>query len=129
LKTRADALINNGDALIQAILTDTAEYSLYIIMMSKPDEGHIIIGKGEAAALSLASVSKGTVASNNLKDVAMYITELGLRSIATGDILVEAYNNSLIAENDGNDIWNAMLSKKRKIGATSFTDFLSMHVK
>ena len=127
LKIRADALINNNDAVIQPILTDTVEYKLYNKLTSNPDEGHVIIGKGEASALALASVTKGTVASNNLKDVAVYVSELCLRHITTGDILIEAFKKSLITENDGNVIWSAMLRKLRRIGATSFTDYLSSY--
>ena len=129
LKARTDTFIANGDATLKAILTDTVEHRLYNKLTNNPDEGHIIIGKGEAAALALASVSKGTVASNNLKDVAIYVSELGLRHITTGSILVEAFEESLITESDGNVIWNAMLNKKRKIGAASFTDYLNSYKK
>ena len=45
----------------------------------------------------------------------------------TGDILVEAYNQGLIDENQGNAIWSSMISKKRKIGANSFTEYLNRH--
>ena len=124
LKTRLDILIDGGDAAIQPIMIDAPEFILYRKLTSSPDAGHSIIGKGEAAALTLASVSSGTVASNNLRDVASYISELGLRHITTGDILIDALEASLITESDGNSIWSAMLAKKRKIGPASFTDFL-----
>ena len=127
LKIRIDVLINNGNATIHPILTDTPEFDLYSKSTCNPDEGHSIIGKGEAAAVALASALKGTVASNNLKDVAMYVSELGLKHITTGGILVKALGASLITEGDGNTIWNAMLAKKRKIGAASFTDYLCRH--
>lgn len=39
---------------------------------------------------SLAWVHDGIVASNNLKDIALYIDELKLKHITTGDILIEA---------------------------------------
>jgi len=124
LKMRVDALISNGDAAIESILTDTPEYRLYSKLITSPDEGHIIIGKGEAAAIALASTSGGTVASNNLKDVAAYVSELGIRHNTTGDILVKALDAALITEDEGNAIWSAMLDKRRKIGAASFSDYL-----
>ena len=124
LKTRVDILISNGDAVIVSILTDTPEFSFYLKLTTSPDEGHIIIGKGEAAAIALASTSGGTVASNNLKDVAAYVSELSLRHITTGDILIKALGESLISEDEGNIIWSAMLAKKRKIGAASFTEYI-----
>jgi predicted nucleic acid-binding protein len=127
LKTRVDILISNGDAAIVSILMDTPEFSFYSKLTTSPDEGHIIIGKGEAAAVALASTSGGTVASNNLKDVAAYVSELNLRHITTGDILIKALEASLITEDDGNITWSAMLAKKRKIGAASFSEYLHAH--
>jgi predicted nucleic acid-binding protein len=129
LKARIDVLIAAGDATIHPMLTDTAEYDSFYKMTINPDEGYSIIGKGEAAAIAFASVSEGIVASNNLKDVALYVTELGLRHTTTGDILIEAFNKSIITENEGNNIWNGMLSKKRKIGATSFSEYLDKYGK
>jgi len=129
LKTRVDVLINNGNAVIVPILTDTPEFSFYSKLTISPDEGHIIIGKGEAAAIALALTSGGTVASNNLKDVAAYVSELGIRHITTGDILIKALEASLITENEGNVMWSAMLAKKRKIGAASFSDYLHAYKK
>ena len=125
LKTRVDVLINNGDAEIESILTDTPEFRLYSKLTTSPDEGHCIIGKGEAAAIALASTSGGTVASNNLKDIAAYVTELNLRHITTGDILIKALEAALITEDEGNAIWNAMLAKRRKIGAASFSEYMA----
>jgi len=129
LKMRVDSLISNGDAMIEAILTDTPEYKLYSKLTTSPEERHSIIGKGEAAAIALASTSGGAVASNNLKDVAAYVSELGIRHITTGDILIKALEASLITEDDGNKIWSAMLAKRRKIGAASFFEYLNTHKK
>ena len=127
LKARADVLIASGDAAIAYILTGSPDYDLYSKLTSIPDEGHSIIGKGEAAVIALANSSGGIVASNNLKDVASYVSELGLRHITTGDIMVKALAESLITEADGNTIWSAMLAKKRKIGAVSFSEYLRLH--
>ena len=48
-----------------------------------------------------------------------------LKHITTGDILVEAFNAQLITEKEANIIWRNMLKKKRKLGANSFSDYLS----
>jgi len=124
LKTRVDALISKSDAEIQSILTETSEFNLYKKMTITPGDGYNIIGKGEAAAIALAATTDGTVASNNLKDVSSYVSEFRLRLITTGGILIKALDNSLITEEDGNDIWREMLNKRRKIGSASFTDYL-----
>ena len=68
----------------------------------------------------------GIVASNNLSDINGYVDEFKLRHITTGDILIEAYKKDIITEQQGNTIWAAMLAKRRKIGANSFTDYLSI---
>lgn len=36
------------------------------------------------------------------------------------------YENSLITEDQVNIIWSEMLSKRRRIGANSFTEFLKI---
>jgi predicted nucleic acid-binding protein len=128
LRKYLDALIDSKDAAIQPIVIDTPDFTLYHKLTASPDKGHSIIGKGEAAAIALATASHATIASNNMKDVVMYVSELGLRHITTGDILIEALKASLISESEGNTIWRAMLSKKRKLGFASFTDYLHMHI-
>lgn len=53
----------------------------------------------------------------------MYIIEFELKHITTGDILIEALEKGYITEDDGNIIWASMLSKRRKIGASSFSEY------
>ena len=60
-----------------------------------------------------------------MKDIGSYITKLGLKHITTGGILLEALKASLITEKDGNAIWSAMLQERRKIGASSFSEYLN----
>ena len=52
--------------------------------------------------------------------------KFSLKHITTGDILVKAYEDNLITEDQGNIIWSEMLSKRRRIGANSFTEFLKI---
>ncbi len=73
LKSRVDTLISNNQARIEGILVGSTEYSLYKEMAFGPYHGQKIIGKGEAAAITLAKNRKGILASNNLKDVEVYI--------------------------------------------------------
>lgn len=46
---------------------------------------------------------------------------------ARADILVDAYKRGIIDENQGNSIWANMLRKRRRLGAASFSDYLSTH--
>ena len=124
LKARVDSLVLNKDVVVAEIQANTEEYRLYRKLVSSPDSGHLIIGRGEASAIALAKVRGGAVASNNLRDVKTYIEEFGLELITTGDILKEARNRGLISEEEGNDLWQKMLRKRRKLGYASFSEYL-----
>lgn len=129
LKRRINQLIAAGQAQIVDILTDTEAYTLYRKFTETPTEGHRIIGGGEAACLALAKMKNGTIASNNLRDISDYVTELGIDHITTGDIMVNAYQAGLITEDQANDIWGNMLKKRRKLGAASFSEYLKSILK
>ena len=124
LKARMDLLIKNKDVQLVSIQTGTEEYQLYRKMTAKPEPGHVIIGKGEAAAIALARVKEGIVVSNNLKDVRAYVSEMGLQHITTGEIFKDALDSGLITEAEGNKLWQDMLQKRRRLGFSSFTEYL-----
>lgn len=124
LKARIDTMLKNKEVQIANILTDTEEYRLYKKMVATPDSDHVMIGNGEAAAIALAKVQGGIVASNNLKDIQSYVSEFGLKLKKTDAILKEAFDAGLITETEGNKIWQDMLKRRRKLGYLSFTDFL-----
>ena len=124
LKARVDTLLTDHSARVATIRTDTAEYALYRKLVSSPDPGHVIIGNGEAAAIALAKEQGGILASNNLKDVAAYVEEFGLQHITTGEILKEALEKGLITKDIGNQLWQDMLRKRRKLGYPSFANYL-----
>lgn len=124
LKQRVDALVQAGDAQILDMDIDSEEFRTFLKLTQNPEPGHTIIGDGEAAAISLAKEKNGILASNNLRDICQYVSEYSLKHITTGDILVDAYTKGLITEHEGNNIWSAMLNKRRKIGANSFSEYL-----
>lgn len=123
LRTRLDRMLTDGVAQVGTIYINTEEYKQYFKLTVNPEEGQAVIGKGEAAAIVLARNRSGVIASNNLKDICFYIKKYGLRHITTGDILVEAFQNGVITEEQGNLIWKSMLARRRKIGANSFTEY------
>lgn len=124
LKQRIDVMISSGDARIETIQADTEEYRLYRKLVSKPDPGHVIIGSGEAAAIALAKEQGGILASNNLRDISVYVSEFSLQHMTTGDILKEALDRGLITESIGNQLWLNMLQKRRRLGYHSFSEYL-----
>ncbi len=106
------------------IMTNTEEYEIYHDLAISPLKGRMVIGRGEAAALALAKVNNGIVASNNLKDISQYIAQFHLAHVTTGDILVESLNQGLIDENTGNQIWAKMVQKQRKLPTPTFSAYL-----
>jgi predicted nucleic acid-binding protein len=124
LRARIDACRKNSDITITEILAGTYEHKRYSELTRNPKPGYAIIGKGEASSLVLAESNNGVVASNNLKDVLRYVRDLGLQHKTTGDIMMEALDSGLITEHEGNFLWSGMLSKRRLLGAASFTDYL-----
>ena len=75
-------------------------------------------------AIALAKEEKGIVASNNLRDISAPVAFYQLNLVTTGDILEKAFSQNFITETEGNQIWQAMLMKRRRLGAKSFTDYL-----
>lgn len=126
LKARVDALVANGQVMIQDIDVSSEAYQIYYQLTEAPEAGHKVIGNGEAASISLAKQYGGIVASNNLRDIQVYISEFGLQHTTTGNILVDAYNRKIITEAEGNCIWAQMIAKRRKLGAATFTDYLKL---
>ncbi len=124
IKNRITALQSNGSISTVPIMTHTEEYILYHQLAISPPKGRKKLGKGEAAALALAKVNNGILASNNLKDISPYVSQYSLKHVTTSIILVELYNNGLINENTGNRIWNSLIQKRRLMPAPTFTDFL-----
>ena len=127
LKAQVDLMLQAGDATIETITVGTDTYKLYRKLTNHPDSGHKVIGRGEAASISLAKEKQGILASNNLRDISAYVTEYGLFHLTTGDIMKMALDAGYINESQGNTIWANMLSRRRKLGYASFSDYLTAH--
>lgn len=127
MKARVDSMISAGKLTVVELLSGSEEFELYYKLTENPDEGHKIIGDGEASSIALAKVRNGIVASNNFNDILAYIHEYSLEYTTTADILVDAYKQGLIDENQGNNIWENMLRKRRRLGAISFSEYLKTH--
>ena len=72
LKAQVDIMVQSGAATIETIVVGTDTYKLYRKLTNSPDPGHRVIGRGEAASISLAKERNGILASNNLKDISVY---------------------------------------------------------
>jgi len=124
IKARLATLHSNKDISTMSIMANTEEFEIYHQLVIAPEKGKKAIGKGEAAALALAKVNKGAIASNNLKDISQYVSLYNLEHVTTCDILVEALNKGLIDENTGNRIWSNMIKKRRLLPTATFSDYL-----
>ena len=125
LKERIDTLIISNEVKIGYIYVGTSEYSLYkeLVTPSK-DKTRKVIGRGEASAIVLTKYSKGTLVSNNLSDVLLYVKKFELKHLTVGDILKIALDKNIITEEEGNNLWQMMLKKRRLLGYRTFSDFL-----
>ena len=124
IKEKIEALHADGKVVRSEILLSTEEYEIYHALSISPPAGEKPIGKGEAAALALAKVNKGIVASNNLRDVMKYVEKFELEHITTSDIMVLAFSEGLIDETRGNSIWRNMIQRRRMLPTATFSDYL-----
>ncbi len=117
-------LVSARSACIKEILVNTEEFDIYHDLAISSETVKKRIGKGEAAAIALAKVYDGTLASNNMKDIGNLVSRYGLRHITTGSILSEALDKGLIDEQTGNQIWASMLQRRRILPSATFSDYL-----
>lgn len=123
LKRRADALIAKNMAVVKDIEVGSEEYRLYRQLVSGAGVNKAI-GNGEAAGIALAKTYNGILASNNYRDIADYVEKYGLRHVDTGMILKEALDKKLITEAEGNEVWQKMIERNRRLPAASFSEYL-----
>lgn len=82
-----------------------------------------ICGSCESAAITLAHLNKGLVASNNLSDVGEYIESLDIELITSSMILSKAVERDIISKENANDLWKGMINKGIKLPKKSFSDY------
>lgn len=124
LKERLDAMVVKGEVAIIDLFLGTTACNTYFELTSEPASGMKLIGNGEAASIALAKEDGSILASNNLSDIDDYVLTYQLQHITTSDILIRAYQCQLIDEEEANEIWAAMLNKRRRLGAHSFSEYL-----
>lgn len=82
-----------------------------------------ICGSGESAAITLAHLNNGLVASNNLSDVEEYIESLDIELITSSMILSKAVERDIISKENADDLWKGMINKGIKLPKKSFSDY------
>ena len=121
---KVDIMKDQHDLVIKAMEAGSTEYLDYLKMTTNPEKGMRIIGKGEAAGIAMVKERDGILASNNLRDIAPYVEKFNLKHITTGDILIKAMDMQMITADQGDDLWQKMLKKRRKLPTSTFFEYL-----
>ena len=78
------------------------------------------IGKGEAAALSLAILNNGVIASNNLKDVKKIAQKNSIPIMTSSIILTALYEKGLLSKTEIETVWAEMKKRNTALPAETF---------
>ena len=73
------------------------------------------MGDGEAACLAVAKHTKDYIASSNLKDIKDYCEHYGIVYLTSMDILLEAYHNGILNEDECNAFIQEVKVKDSKL--------------
>jgi predicted nucleic acid-binding protein len=120
LAARVKGSIKNGHIKSEAMFADSPE----ALQLAKfLDTGKY--GTGEASCMAYLTQHDGILGSNNLSDVKAFCIQNNKQLLTTAGVLHEAYGAGHINLDDADKIWADMLSKKRKLPASSFSEYLS----
>jgi predicted nucleic acid-binding protein len=120
LASRVRLSIRNGHIRSEAMLADSPE-ALQLAELLESGR----YGSGEASCMAYLTQHDGILGSNNLSDVKGFCTKNKKRLLTTADVLHQAYKTGHITLDEVNKTWTKMLSKKQKLPALSFTEYLS----
>jgi len=120
LALKVELSIKNGHIRSEAILADSPE----ALQLAKfLDSGRY--GSGEASCMAYLIQHDGILGSNNLSDIKAFCIQNKKQLLTTADVLHQACKIGLIDLDEADKTWADMLCKKRKLPATSFTEYLS----
>ncbi|TRZ52218.1 MAG: hypothetical protein D4S01_03315 [Dehalococcoidia bacterium] len=83
-------------------------------------------GTGEAACMAYLTQHDGILGSNNLSDVKEFCIQNKKRLLTTADVMYQAYETNLVGLEEADKIWSDMISKRRKLPALSFSEYMSV---
>jgi predicted nucleic acid-binding protein len=120
LASRIESSVKRGHIRLETMLANSPEALRLATLL---DSGRY--GSGEASCMAYLTERDGILASNNVADVKEFCIKYRKRLLTTADVLCQAYETGLINLTRTNEIWASMLSKRRKLPASSFTEYLS----
>ncbi len=116
--------LKKGFVNIKEIQFASPEYTTYkSIEKGFWSETGKVCGSGESAAMALAHLNNGIVASNNLSDVEEYIESLEIELITSSMILSRAFEKDIISEDCANKLWKGMLEVGMNLPKDSFNAY------
>ena len=119
LVSKVQQSIRNGHIRSETMFADSPE----ALQLAKfIDEGRY--GMGEASCMAYLTHHEGILGSNNLADVTHFCIKNKQPLLTTAKVLYEAYNTGYISLNEADEIWVKMLSKKQKLPAFSFSEYI-----
>ena len=120
LANRVQTSIATGSIALVEMLADSPE-ALELARLLE----HGRYGRGEAACMAYLKHNEGSMASNNLADVKTFCEASHKYLLTTAEVLHQAYDNGAIGLEEADKIWSDMISKRRKLPAVSFSDYLA----
>ena len=116
--------LKNGFVETRQIQFMSQEYTTYnLIKKGFWSQTGKCCGDGESAAIALAYLNNGIVASNNLSDVEEYIGSLDIELITSSMILSKAVEKGIVSENDANGLWKGMIKEGIDLPKNSFKEY------
>jgi len=120
LLSRVKLSICNGHIKSEAMFADSPE-ALQLAKFLETGR----YGSGEASCMAYLTQHDGVLASNNLSDVKDFCIQNKKRLLTTADVMYQAYEMNLVDLEEADKIWADMLSKRRKLPASSFSEYMS----
>jgi hypothetical protein len=120
LASRVELSIRNGHIRSETMLANSPE-ALELAKLLELGR----YGTGEASCMAYLTQHDGILGSNNLSDIQDFCTQNKKPLLTTAEALHQAYKTGQIKLDEADEIWAGMLSKRRKLPAASFTEYLS----
>jgi len=120
LAARVKVCIRNGHVKRETMFADSPE----ALQLAKfLDTGRY--GTGEASCMAYLTQYDGILGSNNLSDVKEFCIQNRKTLLTTADVMYQAYEAGHVNIDEADKIWTDMLSKRRKLPASSFSEYMS----
>ena len=120
LVSRVKLSIGNGHIKCEAMFADSPE-ALQLAKFLETGR----YGTGEASCMAYLTQHDGILGSNNLSDVKTFCIQNKKLLLTTADVICQAYEAGHITIDEADKIWTDMLSKRRKLPALSFSEYMS----